>query len=132
MAVPRLRLLCIQDTISMSPGYRIKLISNQWNWQTDQKDFEINHVLDMEKVDELSGYENPIVLPSSKIVRILLTRTDVLHSLGMPALALKLDRAPGRLNAVAFEAIGHSLLAGSCYELCGRGHRAMPIYMLFV
>lgn len=82
------------------------------------------------KLDELRRYENPIVLPFRKVRRILLTRRDVLHSLGIPSLGVKLDSAPGRLNAVLIEPLIIGLLPGSCYELCGRGHRAMPIYLL--
>jgi len=62
--------------------------------------------------------------------RILVTRTDVLHSLGVPGLGVKLDLAPGRLNATIVEIVGPGLHVGSCFELCGRGHRVMPINLV--
>lgn len=58
--------------------------------------------------------------------------TDVLHSLGVPRLGVKLDSAPGRLNIVRVDVFNPSLYTGGCYELCGRGHRAMPITILAI
>lgn len=89
-------------------------------------------MLDSEKLDELSGFDSPLLLKSGLVTRLMLTRSDVLHSLGIPALGIKLDSAPGRLNAVTFDLPITGLIIGSCYELCGSGHRAMPIYFLSV
>jgi len=64
-------------------------------------------------------------------VRILLSRSDVLHSLGLPSLGVKLDSVPGRINSTIID--GSSRVSiGSCYELCGTGHSAMPVsFILF-
>ncbi len=86
-------------------------------------------MLDGDFVDILRSYENPVVL-SKGLSRVLLTRTDVLHSLGIPRLGVKLDSSPGRLNTTMIEVMGQGLLSGSCYELCGRGHRAIPVIIL--
>jgi len=66
------------------------------------------------------------------VSRIIVSRRDVLHSLGFPSLGVKLDSSPGRLNVTTVEASSLGLLVGSCYELCGRGHSAMPIYTLVI
>lgn len=129
IAIPRLNLLCLQDIATISPKLRIKLIRNQWNWQREQRN-SVDHLLDVEKFDELRRYETPLLIARKMLTRILLTRRDVLHSLGVPSLGLKLDSTPGRLNSVIFESIGKGLFTGSCYELCGSGHRAMPIFFL--
>ncbi len=129
IAVPRISLLCIQDTLNLIPNNSIKLTSNQWNWQREQIEV-IDHLVDRSKLDELGRYDSPLIIPFIKINRILLSSRDVLHSLGIPSLGIKLDSAPGRLNAVIFESFNFGLLIGSCYELCGRGHRAIPIYFL--
>jgi heme/copper-type cytochrome/quinol oxidase subunit 2 len=78
-------------------------------------------LLDSEKLDELRRFNRPVLLPFKILMRLLVTRTDVLHSLGIPSLGLKLDSTPGRLNAVVFEANSPGLRQGSCYELCGSG-----------
>jgi heme/copper-type cytochrome/quinol oxidase subunit 2 len=53
-------------------------------------------------LENTSSYENPILLPLG-VVRFLLTRRDVLHSLGVPSLGVKLDSIPGRLNFTTVE-----------------------------
>lgn len=131
IAIPRISLLCNQDTFYTIPSCSIKLTRNQWNWQREQQE-QNEHLLDIIKLDELRRYENPLILPFRRIRRIFLTRRDVLHSLGVPSLGVKLDSTPGRLNAILIEPLIIGLLPGSCYELCGRGHRAIPIYMLSV
>lgn len=131
IAVPRLNILCVQDTILLSPRVRTKMVRNQWNWQREQID-RTDHLLDSEKLDELCRYEYPLLIPGNALLRILLTRRDVLHSLGIPSLGIKLDSAPGRLNSVIVESKSQGLFTGSCYELCGRGHRAIPIFILLV
>ena len=119
----------MQDTILTFSNLRTKITRNQWNWQREQIERE-DHLLDSEKLDELARYEYPLLVPRNSLLRILLTRRDVLHSLGIPSLGIKLDSAPGRLNSVIIESFVPGLFPGSCYELCGRGHRAMPIFLL--
>lgn len=132
VAFPRVFLLCLQDAILLSPFLSLKIFRRQWNWQREYLDLQSDHLLDREKLDELVRFEYPFVLPINKIIRILLTSRDVLHSLGLPSLGIKLDSNPGRLNSTFIEANRLGLYLGSCYELCGRGHRAIPIFCLIV
>jgi heme/copper-type cytochrome/quinol oxidase subunit 2 len=39
-------------------------------------------------------------LPVDKQLRLFVTSTDVLHSFAVPALGIKIDACPGRLNQV--------------------------------
>jgi len=128
IAVPSIHLLCLQDSFTQSPRARIKVIRNQWNWQRESND-SYDHLLDSDMVDWITAYECPLFLKTGTN-RVLLTRTDVLHSLGFPSLGIKLDSAPGRLNSTTMEVLSPGLFVGSCYELCGRGHRVMPINTL--
>jgi hypothetical protein len=64
------------------------------------------------------------------ISRVSLVRADVLHSLGLPSVGVKLDATPGRISITVLEIFYPGLILGSCYELCGRGHRAMPVHLL--
>ncbi len=127
IAYPSLYLLCLQDD-SLYPFLTIKLISNQWNWQREFIGFQ-DHLIDREKLDELSSFDYPLIIPVCKTIRVIISSRDVLHSLGIPSLSIKLDSAPGRLNVTTLEIDSPGLLVGSCYELCGRGHSSMPIYM---
>jgi cytochrome c oxidase subunit II len=85
--------------------------------------------VDSEKLDELTGFDFPLLI-SNGLIRFLLTSRDVLHSLGLPSFGVKLDSNPGRLNSTSIDISSKVLLIGSCYELCGAGHRAIPIFIL--
>jgi heme/copper-type cytochrome/quinol oxidase subunit 2 len=45
--------------------------------------------------------DNRLVLPIETNLRILITSSDVLHSFAVPALGIKCDACPGRLNQIA-------------------------------
>jgi len=131
IAFPRLWLLCSQDSFTEAPFKTLKMISNQWNWQSESEDL-YDHLLDSDCLDTSSSFEVPVCLNSGVETRIITVRTDVLHSLGFPSLGLKLDTAPGRIRATIVERLYPGVFNGSCYELCGRGHRAIPIRLLIL
>lgn len=131
IAFPRLQLLCIQDSLNRSPMVSLKVISNQWNWQRERCE-TFDHLLDSETIDLVRSFETPISILRGGEVRVLTVRTDVLHSLGLPRLTIKLDTSPGRIRATVIERKSQGLLLGSCYELCGRGHSAIPFTLLVI
>nr|YP_009346452.1 cytochrome c oxidase subunit II [Xiphinema rivesi]AOT84261.1 cytochrome c oxidase subunit II [Xiphinema rivesi] len=131
IAFPSLLLLSKQETIS-KPFFTLKMISNQWSWvsEYDNNSF-YDHLLDFDEIEILSNLETPVFLPSEKVVRVLLSSSDVLHSLGLPGLGVKLDSVPGRMNSTIIDG-SPGMCVGSCFELCGTGHSAMPIsFILF-
>jgi len=128
IAFPRIYLLCLQDSERLNPRKSVKIISNQWNWQRELKD-SIDHLLDSDSIDLVRSYDSPLLLGLNKRIRILTIRTDVLHSLGIPRLGIKLDASPGRIRITLLESSIPGVFLGSCYELCGRGHRAIPIHI---
>jgi len=71
-----------------------------------------------------------MLLSRREITRIITISTDVLHSLGIPRIGVKLDASPGRIRITTTESLTPGIFLGSCYELCGRGHRAIPIHVL--
>lgn len=131
IAAPRIFLLCLQDSFFLNPRLTVKLIRNQWNWQRDRIE-TYDHLLDQEKLDELSRFDYPFLIPQNTTFRLILRRSDVLHSLGLPTLGVKLDSNPGRLNSTTLRGSIFGLVVGSCYELCGRGHRAMPFFFKII
>lgn len=58
---------------------------------------------------------------------LLVTSADVLHCFTVPALGVKVDAVPGRLNYLTLSPVSRGLFYGQCSELCGRNHRYMPI-----
>lgn len=60
------------------------------------------------------------------------TSADVLHSWGVPVFGVKVDAVPGRLNHTRVKPFTVGVAHGNCYELCGYGHRVIPINVLVV
>jgi len=132
IAVPSIYLLCLQDRRVLRPSSTIKVIRNQWNWQREVDEEVTDHLLDIEVADILAAYESPVVAFIGLDNRVITIRTDVLHSLGLPRIGIKLDAAPGRIRSSTFNNLVPGVVVGSCYELCGSGHRAIPINVLTI
>jgi len=131
IAYPRIYLLCLQDSRNRRPFYTLKVIRNQWNWQRESSE-SVDHLLDSERLDLISSYDSPVLIETLKDLRVLTIRTDVLHSLGIPSLGIKLDASPGRIRITVLETSVPGIFLGSCYELCGRGHSAMPLHVIAI
>jgi cytochrome c oxidase subunit 2 len=71
--------------------------------------------------------DNRVVVPSNCHIRVLVTSVDVLHSLAIPSLGVKMDACPGRLNQTALFLLRDGVFYGQCSEICGVGHSNMPI-----
>nr|YP_010895030.1 cytochrome c oxidase subunit II [Ceriana vespiformis]WJW73543.1 cytochrome c oxidase subunit II [Ceriana vespiformis] len=134
IAFPSLRLLYLLDEIK-EPSITLKSIGHQWYWSYEYSDF-LNIEFDsyMIPTNELTSsnfrlldVDNRIVLPMNSQIRILVTATDVIHSWTIPALGVKIDGTPGRLNQTNFFMNRPGLFFGQCSEICGANHSFMPI-----
>jgi len=65
------------------------------------------------------------------LVRALVSSADVVHSWAVPALGLKADAVPGRLNQVFLSSKRLGIFFGQCSEICGANHSFMPTIILF-
>ena len=68
-----------------------------------------------------------VLVPVGKVVRLITTSTDVIHSWTIPAFGVKMDAVPGRLNEAWFKPEREGVFYGQCSELCGARHAFMPI-----
>nr|QLY90229.1 cytochrome c oxidase subunit II [Dicranomyia modesta] len=134
IALPSLRLLYLMDEIN-NPSITLKTIGHQWYWSYEYSDF-INTEFDSYMIPsnemEMNSFrlldvDNRIVLPMNSQIRILVTAADVLHSWTIPALGVKIDATPGRLNQTNFLINRPGLFYGQCSEICGANHSFMPI-----
>ncbi|MEM3832597.1 MAG: cytochrome c oxidase subunit II [Thermoprotei archaeon] len=66
-----------------------------------------------------------LIVPAGKVVVLEITSVDVFHSFGIPALRLKADAIPGKINYLWFKVDQKGTYMIRCYELCGTGHAAM-------
>lgn len=66
-----------------------------------------------------------LVIPTGKPVVAHVTSQDVIHAFAIPALGVKIDAMPGRINYVWFQADTEGSYLGQCFELCGSAHGEM-------
>nr|YP_010258365.1 cytochrome c oxidase subunit II [Physoderes impexa]AGO28080.1 cytochrome c oxidase subunit II [Physoderes impexa] len=134
IALPSLRILYLMDEIN-NPMITIKSIGHQWYWSYEYSDF-LNIEFDSymkptnnaEKNEfRLLDVDNRIILPMNMQTRILVSAADVLHSWTIPAIGVKIDATPGRLNQGSFSINRPGLMFGQCSEICGANHSFMPI-----
>ncbi|KRZ01522.1 Cytochrome c oxidase subunit, partial [Trichinella zimbabwensis] len=75
--------------------------------------------------------DNRVILPTQVPIRISVTSADVIHRWTIPALRIKIDAIPGRINSTTSESILPGIIYGQCSELCGVNHRFIPIAIEF-
>ncbi len=136
IAFPSLKLLYLMDEV-MDPALTIKAIGHQWYWSYEYSDYQAETLefdsymvptSDLNKGDfRLLEVDNRLVVPINTHVRVLVTAADVLHSFAVPALAVKMDAVPGRLNQTGFFIKRPGVFYGQCSEICGANHSFMPI-----
>jgi cytochrome c oxidase subunit 2 len=73
-----------------------------------------------------------MMAPVGKVVHVLVTGADVIHSFSVPAFGIKIDAVPGRDNDTWFKADRTGTFYGQCSQLCGTDHAYMPIEVTVV
>ncbi len=133
IAVPSFRLLFYQLNIPKA-DVTVKATGKQWFWSYSYPDskFEFDSLMVQTKdlkpgQPRLLTVDNEMVVPVNKVVKVLTTGADVIHSFAVPAFGIKIDAIPGRVNETWFKAEREGTYYGQCSELCGRDHAFMPI-----
>nr|NP_991044.1 cytochrome c oxidase subunit II [Ophisurus macrorhynchos]BAD12354.1 cytochrome c oxidase subunit II [Ophisurus macrorhynchos] len=134
IALPSLRILYLMDEIN-DPHLTVKAIGHQWYWSYEYTDYEDlgfdSYMIPTQDLSpgqfRLLETDHRMVVPMESPVRVLVTAEDVLHSWAVPAMGVKMDAVPGRLNQTAFVATRPGVYYGQCSEICGANHSFMPI-----
>jgi cytochrome c oxidase subunit II len=134
IAVPSFRLLFL-ELDPPKADLTVKATGKQWYWSynyPDNGNFEFDSILVADKdlkADQprLLTVDNEMVVPVNKVVHVLVTGADVIHSFAVPSFGIKIDAVPGRLNDTWFKATSEGRFHGQCSELCGKDHAFMPI-----
>lgn len=136
IAIPSFKLLYYVDRVE-NPDMTLKVTGYQWYWQYDYPDHGdisfSSYMIANEDIDPSKGQvrllstDNPVVLPVNKNIQVILAGGDVLHAWAVPALGVKQDTVPGRLNETWFRINEPGTYYGQCSELCGKDHAFMPI-----
>jgi cytochrome c oxidase subunit II len=133
VAVPSFRLLFYQ--LKVPPAdVTVKVTGKQWFWSYSYPDskFEFDSLMVQDKDLKpgqlrLLSVDNDMVVPVNKVVKVLVTGADVIHSFSVPSFGIKIDAIPGRINETWFKADRVGMYYGQCSQLCGRDHAFMPI-----
>jgi cytochrome c oxidase subunit II len=139
IAVPSFRLLFLQLDVP-KPDLTVKATGKQWFWSYAYPDngnfeFDSTFVADKDlKPDQprLLTVDNEMVVPVNKVIHVLVTGADVIHSFAVPSFGIRIDAVPGRLNDTWFKATREGTFRGQCSELCGTDHAFMPIVVRVV
>jgi cytochrome c oxidase subunit II len=134
IAVPSFRLLFVELDVP-KPDITIKATGKQWFWSysyPDNGNFEFSSLMIAEKdlkpgQPRLLTVDNEMVVPVNKVVHVLVTGADVIHSFTVPSFGIRIDAVPGRINETWFKATITGMFYGQCSELCGKDHSFMPI-----
>lgn len=139
IAFPSFKLLYLMDEVN-DPSMTISVEGHQWYWSYQYPDF-----LDSsEEFIEFDSYivpesdleegalrmlevDNRVIVPEETHIRFVITSGDVIHSYAAPALGIKCDAYPGRLNQVSAFINRPGVFYGQCSEICGILHSSMPI-----
>jgi cytochrome c oxidase subunit 2 len=134
IAVPSFRLLFVELDVP-HPDLTIKATGKQWFWSyayPDNGNFEFDSLMVQTKdlkpgQPRLLTVDNEMVVPVNKVVHVLVTGADVIHSFNVPSFGIRIDAVPGRMNETWFKATKMGMFYGQCSELCGKDHSFMPI-----
>jgi len=139
IAFPSFKLLYLMDEVT-DPSLTVFVEGHQWYWSYQYPDFlneedeelEFDSYLVPESDLEdgalrMLEVDNRVILPELTHVRFIVSSGDVIHSYACPALGIKCDAYPGRLNQFSVLINREGLFFGQCSEICGILHSSMPI-----
>ena len=139
IAFPSFKLLYLMDEVS-DPSMAVLAEGHQWYWSYQYPDFlnlddefiEFDSYLVPESDLEYGALrmlevDNRLIMPELTHVRFVTTGADVIHSLACPALGIKCDAYPGRLNQTSLMINREGVYYGQCSEICGILHSSMPV-----
>lgn len=111
-------------------GLTVEAIAYQFGWDFEYPDQEMvapeaeGPHPDL-SIPERERYVKEMVVPINTNVKVQVVAKDVLHAYYVPALGVKIDAVPGRINYAWFNAMKTGEYIGQCAELCGSAHGEM-------
>ena len=134
IAIPSFKLLYFMDK-TPKPEMTLKVTGSQWYWSYEYPDhgkvaFDSQMIPDGELKPgqkRLLEVDNRVVVPVDTNIRVLVTANAVIHAWAVPALGVKMDAVPGRMNETWMRVTKAGVYYGQCSELCGINHGFMPV-----
>jgi cytochrome c oxidase subunit 2 len=141
MAFPATKLLINMEDAS-EPDVTVLVTGSQWKWHYKYMDNDVEFFSKLAtQQDQIKGsipkgvnylleVDRPLVIPTGKKIRFLVTSDDVIHSWWVPDFAVKQDANPGFINDAWAIANEPGIYRGQCAELCGKQHGFMPVVVI--
>jgi len=138
MAYPATKVILGMKDTSAS-DISIKITGHQWKWEYEYMGEGVRFISSLatpqSQIDNqmakdehyLLETDRPLVVPTGKKVRLLVTADDVIHSWWVPEFGVKQDAIPGFIKEAWIRVDKPGIYRGQCAELCGVGHGFMPI-----
>lgn len=138
MAIPATKTLIAMEDASKA-DMTVLVTGSQWKWHYKYLEYPIEFYSllstpreqienNVEKDDlYLRDVDKPLVLPTGRKIRFLITADDVIHSWWVPDFAIKKDGNPGFINETWAKVEKPGIYRGQCAELCGKDHGFMPV-----
>jgi cytochrome c oxidase subunit 2 len=138
MAIPSTATLINMEDTSKA-DLTVKITGYQWKWQYEYPEHGIGFYstlstpraqiegIEPKGENYLLEVDKPLVIPTNKKVRFLLTANDVIHSWWIPKFGTKKDAIPGFINEMWTLVEEPGTYRGQCTELCGKDHGFMPV-----
>ena len=119
------------DNVPAHPTEYVDVIGHQWFWQfcypANGTCFNVSYDAATNSATGGALWASP-----GSVVQVNVTSTDVVHSFNIPALGVRIDAFPGRVNVFAFPvphvAPGTQYLI-QCNEFCGTYHGTMRAFL---
>lgn len=92
-------------------AYRINVTAQKWSWTFEHPNGAIEG--------------ETLTVPAGRPVQLVMTSSDVLHAMYVPAFRVKQDVVPGRYSTLWFEATRPGEYDFFCAEYCGTNHSNM-------
>jgi len=141
MAIPATTtLIAMEDT--SDADVTVQVTGSQWKWHYKYFDNDVEYFSNLATRDDqinnklekgenyLLEVDRPLVIPTDRKVRFLITSDDVIHSWWVPAFAVKKDANPGFINEAWTRVDEPGIYRGQCAELCGQDHGFMPVVVI--
>jgi cytochrome c oxidase subunit 2 len=108
----------VEQMITPTNAMQINVTGQKWYWMFEYPDTGLM-------------IDNELHVPVDTPINLVITSTDVIHSVYIPAFRLKKDAVPGRYNRAWFEADTPGEYYLFCAEYCGTQHAEM-LAMVYV
>jgi cytochrome c oxidase subunit 2 len=100
----------VSASVAPRGAYEIRVQAQKWSWTFLYPN---------------GASSSKLVVPKGQPVKLIMSATDVLHSLYIPEFRVKNDVIPGQFTTLWFEATRVGDTALECTEFCGKDHSNM-------